>query len=247
MCLSGSDPFRSRCPLIRCGFIHAKNALIGKSIVSSMAANATWTVIWLTISTNLEILGQGCKIFSNFRDYLIKSMKSDMDQSSREATFLRIVEIYGAPIRRLCAAYSRDMSRRQDLFQEIAIAIWTALPNFRRESSERTWVYRIAHNIALSHISRHSRLQRSEQPFDTLRRDPVVEEDYRHKALVEAVQQLKPSERNVILLYLEGLSGREIADITGLTVDNIGVRLNRIRQKLSVAVRGKEGVNESAS
>jgi RNA polymerase sigma-70 factor (ECF subfamily) len=133
---------------------------------------------------------------------------------------------------------------RQDLFQEIAIAIWTALPNFRAEASERTWLYRIAHNVALTSMTKQRRQNGRERPIEALSGDPVAEDDLRHRALLEAVQQLNPAERNIVLLYLEGLSGREIAEVTGLSVDNIGVRLSRVRQKLTLVLRRKEIVDE---
>jgi len=171
-------------------------------------------------------------------------MKSSEEQSGLEPRFLRILEMYGPPLRRLCSGFMRDAAAQQDLFQEIAVAIWTALPNFRAEASERTWVYRIAHNVALTSLTKRRRQESREQPIETLSGDPVAEDDLRHRALVEAVQQLKPAERNIVLLYLEGLSGREIAEVTGLSVDNIGVRLSRIRQKLTLALRGKEVVDE---
>jgi len=161
-------------------------------------------------------------------------------QSSFESDFLRIFETYGRPFRRLCSAYVRDATRQEDLFQDIALAIWTALPSFRADASERTWVYRIAHNVALTYSAKQRRQQWSEQPMETLRCDPAIEEDLQHRALLEAVQQLSPADRNVVVLYLEGLSAREIAEVTGLTVDNVGVRLSRLRRKLALALRGKE-------
>ncbi len=151
-----------------------------------------------------------------------------------------MLEVYGAPFRRLCTAYIRDHARQEDLFQEIALALWTALPAFRAEASERTWAYRIAHNVAFTYSARHRRRQSSEHSMETPGHDPAVELDLEHHALLEAVHQLGPADRNIALLYLEGLSGKEIAEVTGLTVDNVGVRLTRLRRKLAVLLRGKE-------
>jgi RNA polymerase sigma factor (sigma-70 family) len=66
----------------------------------------------------------------------------------------------------------QDVSDRQDLFQEIAMALWTALPRFRAAASERTWLYRIAHNVALTYSSKRRRQHRSEQPLEATMRDP---------------------------------------------------------------------------
>src|ERR1700744_3136531 len=69
-----------------------------------------------------------------------------------EMRFERVLIDYGDSFRRLAAAYERDRDLQQDLFQEIAVAIWRALPTFRNQCSERTFFYRIAHNRAITHI-----------------------------------------------------------------------------------------------
>jgi RNA polymerase sigma factor (sigma-70 family) len=71
-----------------------------------------------------------------------------------EERFRRVLHEYGAAFRRLATVYERDPDLQQDLFQDIALAIWKALPSFRNQSSERTFLYRIAHNRAVNHISR---------------------------------------------------------------------------------------------
>src|SRR5438105_929635 len=68
----------------------------------------------------------------------------------RKAAFLRLFEQYAPALQRLAGAYAAVREDREDLVQEIAAALWQALPGFRAESSERTWLYRIAHNVAIS-------------------------------------------------------------------------------------------------
>ncbi|MGO9795943.1 MAG: RNA polymerase sigma factor [Terracidiphilus sp.] len=163
------------------------------------------------------------------------------DRSSGfESDFLRMLETFGRPLRRLCSAYLRDSAEQEDLFQEIAIAIWTALPRFRGEASERTWIYRIAHNVAFTYTAKHRRLVGVQQPIESLPFIPATEDDSRHRALVEAVQRLQPADRILVTLYLEGFSAREIEEVTGLTANNVAVRLSRLRQKLTLALRGEE-------
>jgi len=151
-----------------------------------------------------------------------------------------MLETYGRPLRRLCKVYLRDAAEQEDLFQEIAFAIWTALPNFRRDSTERTWAYRIAHNVALSYSAKRRRQQCSELPMETLPCDPAIEGQVQRNELLDAVHQLKPIDRHLVVLYLEGLTAREIAEVTGLTVDSIGVRLSRMKHRLAVMLHGKE-------
>jgi RNA polymerase sigma-70 factor (ECF subfamily) len=135
----------------------------------------------------------------------------------------------------------QNPSDRQDLFQEIAMALWTALPRFRAAASERTWLYRIAHNVALTYSSKRRRQHRSEQPLEVTMRDPGPMLDSRRFTLLQAVQKLEAVDRQLVFLYLEGLSAREMEDITGMTADNIGVRLSRLRRKLACALKTEGG------
>jgi RNA polymerase sigma-70 factor (ECF subfamily) len=179
-----------------------------------------------------------CK-FSPFpKDYLDVEM---------EAEFSRLLAAHGPALRRLAAAYMQDPSDQQDLFQEIAVALWTALPRFRAQASERTWLYRIAHNVALTWRARRHRETRSEEPLEEAAlASPVPGDDHRRFVLLESVQRLGPVDRQLALLYLEGLSAREMEEVTGLAANAVGVRLNRLRHKLAAAVSGKEVRDERA-
>jgi len=134
----------------------------------------------------------------------------------------------------------QEPSDRQDLFQEIAMALWTALPRFRGAASERTWLYRIAHNVALTYSAKRRWRHRLEESIDGPICDPVTQVDPRRLALLESLQQLNPVDRQLMLLYLEGLSAREIEEVTGLTANNVGVRLTRLRRKLASTLKAKE-------
>lgn len=160
-----------------------------------------------------------------------------------ESSFARIFDAYAPALRRLCGAYRWNVTEREDLFQEIALAVWTALPNFRAQASERTWVYRIAHNVAITFSANQKRRNGREQSLDPIAADPVTKDDSSRLLLIDAIQRLIPIDQHVALLYLEGLSGREISEVTGLSVDNIGVRLNRLKQRLASGLCAKETVN----
>ncbi len=163
-----------------------------------------------------------------------------MDQQSpREARFEQLLDTYAPAIRRLCSAHRRVPADRQDLFQEIAVALWTALPRFRGDSSERTWLYRIAHNIALTDTARRQHKRSREAPFDE--DPPITTSDGARRAdLLAAVSRLDPIEREVALLYLEGLTAHEIGDVLGITEGNAAVRLTRLRQRLIRMLNPKE-------
>ena len=124
------------------------------------------------------------------------------------------------------------------------MALWTALPGFRGDSSERTWVYRVAHNTAISFAASRRRRDGREQPGE-LEREPVTAahqegeaiERQRRERLWAAVQELPVSERQIIVLHLEGLSATEIEAITGVSAGAVATRLTRTRQKLAARLR----------
>jgi len=142
----------------------------------------------------------------------------------------------GPALLRLAASYADTVSDRDDLFQEISLAIWKALPQFRGDSSERTFIFRIAHNRAMSHLAKR---RPPASPVDDvevpdLRPDP--ESDLllkqKHEQLAAAIRRLPVEYRQVVTLALEGLTYAEIADVVGIHENNVGVRLNRSRQML---------------
>jgi RNA polymerase sigma-70 factor, ECF subfamily len=142
-----------------------------------------------------------------------------------------LVEAYGSPIRRLCAAYAENAADQEDLTQEIFLAVWRALPRFRGDASVRTWLYRIAHNVALTWRTRDRRRQSRESPLD--QETPAsTQMDLRRLALRQAIAGMSPGDRTLTLLWLEGLSGAEIEEVTGVRSATVAVRLGRIRRRL---------------
>jgi RNA polymerase sigma-70 factor (ECF subfamily) len=163
------------------------------------------------------------------------------------ARFDRLLETFGPSIRRTAALYERDPARREDLAQDICLALWQALPRFRGESSERTFVFRVAHNRGATHAWRRRRsvtepLEAADEPRD----DSESAEDHLARrenslALAQAVLALPVGLRQVTTLALEGLAPREIADVLGLTENNVGVRLTRARAALRTMLAGRAG------
>ena len=156
-------------------------------------------------------------------------MSRDSDDKAR---FTELMEAFAGPIRRLCAAYALGAADREDLFQDIFLAVWRALPGFRGDSSMRTWLYRIAHNVALTWQTRDRRRQSREQPLEN---DIAVTGgmDLRRLALNHAIAGMNPADRTLTLLWLEGLSAAEIEDVTGVKSATVAVRLSRIRKQLN--------------
>jgi len=161
-----------------------------------------------------------------------------------EARFDRILGEHGAAISRLAFGYETVASVREELVQDIALAIWQALAHFRGECSERTFVYRIAHNRGLSHVWKRrpahqplDEIEESEQPVDPRPHpdEQVAQIDQRER-LMSAIQSLPVAHRQMIVLMLEGLSHAQMAEVLGITENNVGVRLNRARNMLKDAL-----------
>ena len=171
---------------------------------------------------------------------------SDAKPQNHSDRFCELFEAYQPALRRLVSAYVTNSADREDLLQEIAAGIWKSLPGFRGESSRRTWIYRIAHNIAIRRSSqvraRTSREPGIEGSFDQAAGGSSVEDvmllDEKRRALVEAIRELPVSERQIVTLHLEGLSAAEIEEVTGFTAGAVATRLTRIRQKLTERVQG---------
>jgi RNA polymerase sigma factor (sigma-70 family) len=138
---------------------------------------------------------------------------------------------------RLAGSYVGTSPDRDDLVQDIIVAVWRALPRFRGECSERTFVFRIAHNRAIAYITRR-KLQvqdaADEVEVEDGRPNPeqtlAAEQDGRR--LIDAIQRLPVGHRQVVTLMLEGLSYSEIADVLGISETNVGARLTRARKML---------------
>jgi RNA polymerase sigma-70 factor (ECF subfamily) len=148
-----------------------------------------------------------------------------------------LLALHGASLARLAGSYVREAVDRDDLLQEIAVAIWQALPRFRGECSERTFLFRIAHNRAIAFISRrHLPLRETDEAFDVEDARPNPEEamatGQQGQRLLDAIQRLPVSLRQVVTLALEGLSYAEIGDVLGISETNVGARLTRARQRL---------------
>ena len=153
-------------------------------------------------------------------------------ESDSHKQFIEVMEAFAGPIGRLCRAYASSHADRDDLFQDIFLAIWRALPAFRGESSMRTWVYRIAHNVALTWQTRDRRRQSRETGLDEDIQG-AGDIDLRRFALKQAITGMNPADRTLTLLWLEGLSAAEIEEVTGVKSATVAVRLSRIRKQLS--------------
>lgn len=160
-----------------------------------------------------------------------------MTDQAREQRYLALLNANLPALGRLAGSYAGSSGERDDLMQEIALALWQALPRFRGESSERTFLFRIAHNHCINHIVR----RRPTSSLEELEIDPVDESRavdvalgamQESQRLAEAVHRLPMIQRQVVVLALEDMDYAEIAAVLGISENNVGVRLNRARATL---------------
>jgi RNA polymerase sigma-70 factor (ECF subfamily) len=159
---------------------------------------------------------------------------------TRETLYSEAAAEYGAALERLARAYERDPEKRRDLLQEIHVALWRSLARFDRRCSLRTWVYRVAHNIATSYVirpKRHAPLFVASEDLESIP-DTVDGEDLLDRRLTldrlyELIRRLRPIDRQVMVLYLEEVDAATIAEITGLTAGNVATRIHRIKRALT--------------
>jgi RNA polymerase sigma-70 factor (ECF subfamily) len=144
---------------------------------------------------------------------------------------------FGAALGRLACGYEADPDKRRDLLQEVHLALWRSLDRFRADCSLRTWVYRVAHNTAISWVNRQKR-DRSQMlvGLEEVEMTPVPPDADRRLALerlTHLVQRLKPDDREVILAYLEGMEAAEIGELTGISARNVATKVHRIKNLLA--------------
>ena len=156
-----------------------------------------------------------------------------MNHSERERLFLELFHQQKARIQRLCYGYTNSAHESEDLFQEIMTNVWTSLPGFRGDAQPGTWLYRIAVNTALMHRRKYRPTEElPDLPDSAVGPQQNLEQQERLAALHGAIATLADQDRVIVTLLLEGLSYKEIADITGITVNYVGVKINRIKQAI---------------
>lgn len=163
-----------------------------------------------------------------------------------ERLFDRALAEYGAAISRIVRANEARDHLRADLQQEIYLELWRSLAIFDGRCSLGTWVYRIALNIAARHVSRQHRLALRElqtleeisEPVDPHDAVAQLDDAKRLELLHELIGKLKPIDRQIVLLYLDGMDTPQISEVTGLATNHIAVKIHRAKRLLAQLYRG---------
>lgn len=155
---------------------------------------------------------------------------------SKENTYLNMINQNQALIYKIASLYTDKREDRQDLIQDIHLQLWNSLDSFGQKSKMSTWLYRISLNTAIHFIKKKSRLLNEINLNENNVKEEQIKQDHSEPAIqkmLASIQTLNELDKGIILLYLEEKSHKEIAEIIGLSVSNIGTRIQRIKIKLS--------------
>jgi RNA polymerase sigma-70 factor (ECF subfamily) len=149
-----------------------------------------------------------------------------------------LLEQHAGIVRKVALGYTNTFADRQDLTQEISLQLWRAYPRYSPDRSFSTWMYRIALNVAISFLRRHSHPVRKTLSLEETEIEVVdeaaarAETDERILLLQQVIAALGPLDRGLMLLYLDDHSYREIAAILGISETNVATKLNRLKQRV---------------
>jgi len=146
---------------------------------------------------------------------------------------------WGTALDRLARAYEADPEARRDLLQDIHLQLWRSFAHFDGRCSLRTWLYRVAHNVATRHVVRQRRIRKTLVGIEEIEIMPVSDQiefvagqNEALQRLSMLIQKLKPLDRQIIISYLEGLDAASTAEITGLSAANVAMKVHRIKSIL---------------
>ncbi len=148
-----------------------------------------------------------------------------------EKKFLQLIDQHQGIIHKMCRLYQNSKEDQEDLFQEIVFQLWKSVSTFSGKAKFSSWMYRVALNTAIGSF-------RKNKPniiiASALPDKPEVhqESEEQREQLFVALKKLNDADKALIALYLEDLSYEEISEITGITENNVGVKLNRIKNKI---------------
>jgi RNA polymerase sigma-70 factor (ECF subfamily) len=159
--------------------------------------------------------------------------------------YSQVLKEHAALLGRVAATYEANFHLRQELLQEISLAVWQALEKFKGDSSVKTYVLRVAHNKAITHVAYHTKQPRNDsycevetpQPGQQASSDVQIAQQQQIQTMLKEIRKMPIQTRQVVTMSMEGLSYSEIADACGISGSNVGVILNRARKVLMESIQ----------
>jgi RNA polymerase sigma-70 factor, ECF subfamily len=164
-----------------------------------------------------------------------------------KSLFMNWLGGHGASVMKVARAYTRTSDECQDLAQEILLQAWQSLPKFEGKANPATWFYRVALHTAMNWHRKDKPRRQRQQPLlevqaltpDTIDSAEQAQQREIVEQLYEAIHQLPKANAALVLLYLDELSYREMAEVLGISESNVGVKLNRAKKALSALMNGE--------
>lgn len=174
----------------------------------------------------------------------LENTYSAVKQLDNQAIFTEWMTEYEKLLRHIITGFEAKPAIQDELFQEIALNIWRALPKFRHDSAVKTFVARIAHNVLATHVAKAVKTVKADHDLTELsieaekdHHQPTpyqsLDKNQRQQKLLGAIRQLKLEQQQVITLALEGMSYQEISEVLAITTNLVGVRLQRAKSALA--------------
>lgn len=159
-----------------------------------------------------------------------------MSNNDARDSFGDLLQQHRGIVFKVANSYATHPEDRADLAQDIATQLWRAWPSYDNRRSVTTWMYRIALNVAISHLRGRSLRDRHHVPLDESLHDigggREHEPDHDLHVLQQIIARLAPMDRALMLLYLEERSQREIADVLGISESNVSTKIGRLKQRI---------------
>ena len=160
-----------------------------------------------------------------------------MTTADFDGQFRELLERHRGIVFKVANSYARGAQDREDLAQEIAVQLWRAFPKYDGARSFSTWMYRVALNVAISHLRERSRYENHHEPLDLALHDGAdagmqPDTDARVRELYRCIARLDPLDRALLILYLDERSQRDIAEILGISETNVATRIGRLKERL---------------
>lgn len=170
-----------------------------------------------------------------------------MPDEDQKSVFMTWLGEHGSSVVKVARAYTLTSEECQDLAQEILLQAWRSLPNFEGKANAMTWFYRVALHTAMNWHRKDKRRRLRQQPLLEVQAlapegtDGAAQAQQREtvEQLYKAIHQLPKADTALVLLYLDGLSYREMADVLGISESNVGVKLNRAKKALGELMKGE--------
>lgn len=155
--------------------------------------------------------------------------------SSREKEFSQLIKDNQGLIIKVSRLYTNTLEDEEDLFQEIVLQLWRSYDSFKGDSKISTWMYRVALNTAITLFRKKTKSPQTDELLDFHFKDYLDDDDEKQQkiSLLYKVIKLLPNvERAIVMMYLDDLPYRDIAENLGITEVNARVKMNRLKKTL---------------